>query len=111
MAVRDGKRIALRLDELGDPILNRAYNRFLVEREGYRELVVDDTLYINTVSSLRSTVGKNWSVMIVVPAGDFVGFVSRNYRRLAGHFLFKVRGRYYLPDVGELSTYILTGHL
>jgi class 3 adenylate cyclase len=33
------------------------------------------------------------------------------YRRLQTGYLFKVRGHYYLPDVGELSTYILTGHL
>ena len=33
------------------------------------------------------------------------------YRRLQSGYLFKLRGHYYLPNVGELSTYILTGHL
>jgi class 3 adenylate cyclase len=33
------------------------------------------------------------------------------YRRLQTEYLFKARGSYFLPAVGELSTYILTGHL
>jgi len=33
------------------------------------------------------------------------------YRLLERRFLFKVRGRYYLPVVGELATYSLTGQL
>jgi class 3 adenylate cyclase len=33
------------------------------------------------------------------------------YRRLQTEYLFKVRGSYFLPTIGELSTYILTGHL
>ncbi|MEJ2473765.1 MAG: adenylate/guanylate cyclase domain-containing protein [Desulfobacterales bacterium] len=33
------------------------------------------------------------------------------YWRLQTDYLFKARGSYFLPDVGELSTYILTGHL
>ena len=33
------------------------------------------------------------------------------YRRLQNAYLFKTRGQYYLPTIGELSTYILTGHV
>jgi adenylate cyclase len=33
------------------------------------------------------------------------------YRRLRNRYLFKVRGTYYLRDVGELSTYMVTGRL
>ena len=33
------------------------------------------------------------------------------YRRLRHSYLFKVRGTYYLPDVGELSTYLMTGRI
>jgi adenylate cyclase len=33
------------------------------------------------------------------------------YRRLRDRYLFKVRGTYYLRDVGELSTYMVTGRL
>jgi adenylate cyclase len=33
------------------------------------------------------------------------------YRRLRHTYLFKVRGTYYLRDLGELSTYMMTGRL
>ena len=36
---------------------------------------------VSTASSLYATVGRNWSVLIVVPEEDFVGFVRRNNRQ------------------------------
>ena len=33
------------------------------------------------------------------------------YRRLRKSYLFKVRGRYYLHNIGEISIYLLTGRL
>jgi hypothetical protein len=33
------------------------------------------------------------------------------YRRLRDSYLFTVRDTYYLRDVGELSTYMVTGQL
>jgi class 3 adenylate cyclase len=33
------------------------------------------------------------------------------YQRLQTRYLFRLRGHYFLPNVGELTTYILTGHL
>ena len=81
MKPKGGELLSVRLNELNDPVLDRAFNRFLIERQGHRELIVDGKKYINTVSSLQSTVDKNWSVMITVPADDFVGFVSRNNRK------------------------------
>jgi class 3 adenylate cyclase len=36
---------------------------------------------------------------------------ASTYRCLRDRYLFKVRGAYYLQDVGELSTYILTGRI
>ena len=33
------------------------------------------------------------------------------YRRLRQHYLFRVRGHYYLQNVGEISTYLLTGRI
>jgi class 3 adenylate cyclase len=33
------------------------------------------------------------------------------YRRLRANYLFQVRGRYYLPNIGEASTYLLTGRI
>ncbi len=77
---KDGKITASRLNEMKDPVLDRAYNRFLIEKAMHRELIVNGKKYINTISPLKATVGRDWSVLIIVPADDFVGFVSRNYR-------------------------------
>jgi hypothetical protein len=33
------------------------------------------------------------------------------YRRLQQDYLFKVRGRFYLQNIGEISTYLLTGRI
>ena len=70
-----------RLDELGDVVLTRAFNHFRIEGYGRRTLDVDRRRYISTASSLYATVGRNWSVLIVVPEEDFVGFVRRNNRQ------------------------------
>jgi hypothetical protein len=77
-----GKLQPVMLNELGDPVLDRAFNRFQIEGHGNRDLMVDNRRYLNTVSSLKSTVGRDWSVMIIVPEDDFVGFVGKNYRTI-----------------------------
>ena len=33
------------------------------------------------------------------------------YRRLRSSYLFQARGRFFLPNIGETSTYILTGRI
>ena len=58
--------------------------------------------------------------------GDAVSFASKmaesglaggiqvtqsTYQRLRATYLFQVRGRYYLPNIGETSTYLLTGRI
>ncbi|MGD9300698.1 MAG: cache domain-containing protein [Desulfobacterales bacterium] len=79
MLKREGDQMQpVTLDELGDSVLSRAYNRFKIEGHGHRILSVDNQRYLNSVSSLRSTVVRDWSVMIVVPEEDFVGFVKEN---------------------------------
>ena len=78
----EGELQPVMLDELGDPVLDRAYNRFQIEGHGSRDLVVDNRRYLNTVSSLKSTVGRDWSIMIIVPEDDFVGFVRENFRTI-----------------------------
>jgi class 3 adenylate cyclase len=70
-----------RLDELGDAVLTRAFNYFRIEGYGHRTLNVDRRRYSSTASSLHTTVGRNWSMLIVVPEEDFVGFVARNNRQ------------------------------
>jgi hypothetical protein len=33
------------------------------------------------------------------------------YHRLQESFVFKVRGKFYLKNIGEISTYMLTGRI
>jgi class 3 adenylate cyclase len=70
------------LDELDDPVLTRAFNRFKIDGHGLRVLNVDDRRYLNTITSLKSTVGRDWSVMIIVPEEDFVGFLRDDLRKV-----------------------------
>ncbi|MEX1351594.1 MAG: adenylate/guanylate cyclase domain-containing protein [Desulfobacterales bacterium] len=70
------------LDELDDPVLTRAFNRFKIDGHGMRIISVDDRRYLNTITSLKSTVGRDWSVMIVVPEEDFVGFLRDDLRKV-----------------------------
>ncbi len=69
------------LDELGDPVLTRAFNRFRIEGDGHRQLEVEGRRYISAASSLRSIVGRDWSVLIIALEDDFIGFVAKNNRR------------------------------
>jgi adenylate cyclase len=71
----------VRLDELSDPVLTRAFDRFRVEGPGHRLLNVNGRQYLSAGSSLHATVGRHWSVLSVVPEEDFVGFVTRNTRK------------------------------
>jgi adenylate cyclase len=71
----------VKLDDLGDPVLTRAFNHFRIEGYGHRALDVDHRQYISTASSLHATIGRHWSILIVVPEEDFVGFVTRNNRQ------------------------------
>lgn len=70
------------LEELSDPVLTRAWNRFRVEGHGRRTIELDGRRYISTVSSLRDVVERDWSVMMVVPEDEFVGFVQDNSERV-----------------------------
>ena len=69
------------LDELDDPVLTSAFDHFKIDGHGRRILIVDDQRYLNTVTSLKMTVGRDWSAMIVVPEEDFVGFLRDDLRK------------------------------
>ncbi len=89
---RDG---APHLDELGDPLLLKAYDRVRVAGPGYRIETIADARYVVAVSSLAEATGRDWSLMIVVPEQDFVGFVAANSRTallLSGGILALVIG-------------------
>ena len=81
------------LDELEDPVLSRALSRFRIEGHGTRRLIVNQRPFINIVSSLRATVGRDWSIMIVAPEDDFVGFVKENSRSATGKSGLPLNGK------------------
>jgi len=70
------------VEELGDPVLNRAYNRFRIEGHGHRDLVVDGRRYLSAAFLLPQKTGLDLSVFVFVPEEDFVGFVARNNRTI-----------------------------
>jgi class 3 adenylate cyclase len=72
----------VRLDELDDPVLTRAFNRFKIDGHGKRVLEVGGRRYLNTVTSLKPSFGRDWSVMIIVPEEDFTGFLGANLRKV-----------------------------
>jgi len=77
----DGSPAPLKLDELGEPVLTRAFDRFRVEGYGIRHLTVDNRRYSSMAASLQSLVGRKWAVLITVPEDDFVGFLDKNIQR------------------------------
>jgi class 3 adenylate cyclase len=70
------------VEEVGDPVLNRAYNRFLIDGHGHRDLTVDGQRYLSAAFLLPQKTGLDLSVFVFVPEEDFVGFVSRNNRTI-----------------------------
>jgi class 3 adenylate cyclase len=67
------------IHDLGDPALTAAYDRFRVEGHGRRVIEVAGRRYISAATAL-TTAGRDWSVLLVVPEDEFVGFVASNNR-------------------------------
>lgn len=80
MKAVDGKLVPAQIDELGDPVLTRAYDRLRVLGHGWHVMDDQGTRFIIASSSLRGIVGRDWSLLFVVPEDDFVGFVAANNR-------------------------------
>jgi class 3 adenylate cyclase len=74
-----GEFITADIHELGDPALTAAYDRFRIEGYGRRVIDADGRRYISAATAL-STAGRDWSVLLVVPEDEFVGFVASNNR-------------------------------
>ena len=68
--------VAPKLDQLDDPVLTRVYNRLRVEGYGRNVLDVGDQRIIVLSEAMKALTGRDWSVLIVVPEADFVGFVA-----------------------------------
>lgn len=71
--------VTKRVDELGDPLLAAAYDRFRIEGRGRTTLTVGEERYILSVNRIPAA-ARDWSVMILVPEKDFIGFVAANNR-------------------------------
>ena len=71
---------ATRIEELGDPIMTRAFDQYRIEGHGHRTIEISGHRYITSAAALEST-GRNWSILVVVPESDFTGFVEVNNRR------------------------------
>lgn len=67
---------APRLDQLGDALLTRAYNRLRVEGYGRQVLEFGDQRVIVSAEPVSMLTTRKWVVLIVVPEIDLVGFVS-----------------------------------
>lgn len=70
--------VPVRLDELNDPVLTRAFNVLRVEGPGRRTIEVDGERHLTIATAVPDVIGNDWSVLIVVPEDEFVGFVTRN---------------------------------
>ncbi|MCP5157682.1 MAG: GAF domain-containing protein [Ectothiorhodospiraceae bacterium] len=72
------------VEEIGDPVLRRAWDRFRVEGHGRRVLEVAGERYLSGTGSLSGVTSRPWTVVITVPENDFVGVVQRNHRMRLG---------------------------
>lgn len=64
------------LDDLGDPMLTRIYNRLRVEGFSRKVLEIDGQRIIVSSGALKALTGRNWSVLIVARESDLLGFVQ-----------------------------------
>ncbi|HYN40106.1 MAG TPA: cache domain-containing protein, partial [Rhodospirillales bacterium] len=72
--------VPARLDEVGDPLLTRAFDRLRVLGPGRHVMETGEGRAIIAERPLRDVVGRDWSLLFVVPEDDFVGFVAANNR-------------------------------
>lgn len=72
----DPEAKAPRLDEVGDPVLTRAYDLLRIEGYGRKVLDFGHERIIVSSEPVRRLTSRDWIVLIVVPETDFVGFVA-----------------------------------
>ena len=79
--VRHGgsEAITARIDEIGDAPAAAAFDRFRISGPGRATFTLDEKRYLATLSPLTA-IGHDWSILIVLPEDDFIGFVAHNNR-------------------------------
>lgn len=89
IAAPDGSRVlrgegkdltTVRIDELSDRALARAYDLSRIEGYGSRLISIDDEPLVAVMDHLPAA-SHDWSLLMVVPEQDFTGFVAANSRR------------------------------
>lgn len=78
----EGGLTTRRLDELGDPVLARAFDLMRLEGDVRRTEEVQGERHVILTTTLRATAADDWRVVIAVPEEDFTGFVALNNRRV-----------------------------
>ena len=71
--------VSARIDQIGDAPAAGAFDHFRVSGPGRATVTVADKRYLATLTPLTK-IGRDWSVMIVLPEDDLIGFVARNNR-------------------------------
>lgn len=79
LRAQDGQLAEPRLDELDDPALTAAYDRFRIDGYGRRTVSVNGQPIVSIASRLVAA-GHDWTLFIVVPEKEFTGFVANNAR-------------------------------
>jgi len=74
----DGGMRLIQVADLGDAAVSRAFDRFRVQGHGRRDFDLDGQRYISAALSLSHLLNRDWTVLLVVPENDFVGFVGDN---------------------------------
>jgi len=69
-----------RIDAIGDDAAVAAFDRFRVGGPGRRTVEVGGRRYLTSIAPIEAA-GHDWSILVVAPEKDFIGFVERNNRR------------------------------
>lgn len=77
----DGSLRLTRVSDLDDDAIQRAFDRYRVEGHGRRDFTLGGRRYITSITSLNHLLNRDWSILVVVPEDDFVGFVGDNIRK------------------------------
>jgi adenylate cyclase len=76
--------VRTRIDDIGDPVLTRAYALHRVNGHGRFTVEIADERHIVIWSPMREVGDGSWSILISVPESDFVGFVATTGRITTG---------------------------
>jgi class 3 adenylate cyclase len=66
---------------IGDPILTEAYDRMRVAGAGRSIVAIDGQRHIVAAAALAKPAAQEWSLLLVIPEDDLVGFVAANSQR------------------------------